>query len=80
VTDRTDIQRKQEEAKERRQAREQQAEQERQGTELSPPPYEAPETPLERLDLGLGYLALVIGGGFVLNLLVIAVIAGANGG
>ena len=67
-------------AAERRQAKRQQQEQERQGIEFSPPPYEAPETLLERLGPGLGYLFLVLAGAFVLNLLVIVLIAGANGG
>jgi hypothetical protein len=66
--------------RQRAQMREQQKTQKEQGTEQSPPPYEVPETPLERLDLGLAYLAGVIGGGFLLNFLVIVVIAGANGG
>jgi hypothetical protein len=50
------------------------------GIEPSPPPYEVPETPLERLGPGFAYLFGVIGGALLLNLLVMVLLAGANGG
>lgn len=49
-------------------------------SELSPPPYEAPETRLERLGPGLGYMAAVVGGALILNLLILAAIAAGAGG
>ena len=68
------------EAAQRRQQERQHAQQERSGILPSPPPYEVPETPLERLDLGLGYMAAVVGGAFLLNLAILALIAALNGG
>lgn len=81
TTDRArDRARKTDEAKQRQQQQEQQEHQRQQGTQFSPPPYEVPETPLERLGPGFGYLFGVLGGAFLLNLLVLAVISGSSGG
>ena len=68
------------EAEQRRQQRRQQQEQRRSGIRPSPPPYEVPETPLERLDLGMGYMFGVVAGAFLLNLAILVVIAAVNGG
>lgn len=48
--------------------------------QMSPPPFEVPETTLEGLGPGFGYLGAVIGGSFLLNLALIAILAAANGG
>lgn len=69
-----------EEEQQRRDQRKQQRQQEKLGIRPAPPPYEAPETALERLGPGFGYLAAVIGGAFLLNLVVLVVIAGNAGG
>lgn len=49
------------------------------GIEPSPPPYESAETPLERLGPGFAYLGGVIGGAFLLNKLLLLLIAVSNG-
>jgi hypothetical protein len=69
-----------EEAAQRRQQERQHREQERSGFRPSPPPYEVPETPLERLGPGFAYLLGVVAGAFLLNLLLLAWIAASNGG
>lgn len=68
------------ESEQRRQQERQHREQEASGIRPSPPPYEVPETPLERLGPGFGYMLGVVGGAFLLNLLLLAWIAAANGG
>jgi hypothetical protein len=45
----------------------------------APPPYESAETPLERLGPGFAYLGGVIGGAFILNLFLLAIIAASHG-
>ena len=75
-----ETERRKEEAEQRKQQLRQQKEQERSGIRPSPPPYEVPETPLERLDLGLSYMFGVVAGAFLLNLAILAVIAASNGG
>jgi hypothetical protein len=72
--------RRSEEEEQRKQQERQHEEQERSGIRPSPPPYEVPETPLERLGPGLGYLFGVVGGAFLLNLAILALMAGSNGG
>jgi hypothetical protein len=69
-------------AEERRQRKQQQRQhevQEELGIEPSPPPYEVPESPLERLGPGFAYMLGIVGGAFLLNLLVLVVIAASNG-
>lgn len=68
------------EAAERAQQKRQQRRQDELGIEQSPPPYEVPETPLERLGAGFGYMGAWIGGALVLNLLILALIAAQAGG
>jgi hypothetical protein len=72
--------RQREEREQRKQQKRQQDQQEASGIRPSPPPYEVPETPLERLGPGMAYLFGVIGGAFLLNLALLVLIAGGNGG
>jgi hypothetical protein len=75
-----DESRRSKESEQRRQQREQQQQQEEHGIRPSPPPYEVAETPLERLDLGLAYMFGIVAASFLVNLLILALIAAQNGG
>jgi len=77
---RTKAEREQDAAKQRQQEKQRQKEEVEQGTQFSPPPFEAPETPLERLDAGLGYLFAWVGGALLVNFLVLVLIAASAGG
>jgi hypothetical protein len=68
------------EQRQREQQQRQHEVQEELGIAPSPPPYEVPETPLERLGPGFAYMLGIVGGAFLLNLLVLVGIAASNGG
>jgi hypothetical protein len=77
---RRDRERQRKEKAQREQQEQQHKRQQEIGIEPSPPPYEVPETPLERLGPGFAYMFGVVGAAFLLNLLVMVLIAGGNGG
>ena len=75
-----DQEREQAKQRQRDQQERQHKRQEEAGIQPSPPPYEVPETTLERLGPGFAYLLGIIAGGFLLNLIILWVIAASNGG
>ena len=68
------------EEKQREQQRKQYQKQEQEAIQAAPPPYEVPETPLERLGPGFAYMAAWVGGAALLNVLLLGVIASRAGG
>jgi hypothetical protein len=75
-----DAQRRADEEAQREQQRRQHRLQQDSGIVPSPPPYEVPETPLERLGPGFGYLLGVIAAAFLVNLAILWAIALQAGG